>query len=217
MLTITKKENPSQINCLDSNCSVFECCNVPESQSQSSQSQSSQSQSSQSQSSQGQNPENSSEISCSSNNNEIDCIRSRCYWNVETSTCSENIERIKESDPIPIKGNMFIVNNNISSYDGLCMNTGNDDSWRKSPDNLPLVDDKDLYIMQGHNSPLKPVIADYSSLYGPTIDGDDDSPNKLFLFSNNLSSPACCPSTFTTSTGCLCTSKKAKRFYNIKR
>ena len=74
------------------------------------------------------------------------------------------------------------------------------------------TDDKNLYTLQGHNSPLKPVIADYSSLYGPSIDGEDDSPNKLFIFSNNLSSPACCPSTFTTSTGCICTSKKQRDF-----
>jgi len=154
---------------------------------------------------------------CSTFKTSEKCELNRCSWNSETEKCNEpsssSKQRIKEVDPIPIiRGNQFVVNNNISSYDGLCINTGNEDYWKKSPDDLPLIDDKNLYTLQGHNSPLKPVIADYSSLYGPSIDGEDDSPNKLFIFSNNLSSPACCPSTFTTSTGCICTSKKQRDF-----
>ena len=204
-LPFERNINASQINCIGNDCSPQECCIIPDSSNINL-----------------SNPDlsnpdlsnSTSELSsCSVNTNEIDCMKNRCYWNTNTLSCDNpNIERIKESDPIPIKGNYFVLNNNISSYDGLCINTGNKDSWRKSPDDLPLIDDKDLYIMQGFNTSLKPVISDYNSLYGPSIDGDDDSPNKLFLFSNNLSSPACCPSTFTTSTGCLCTSKKQRDF-----
>ena len=121
--------------------------------------------------------------------------------------------KIKDSDSIPlVKVKEGILNYNISSFDGICLNTGNEDYWRKSPDDLPLLEDSDLFVLQGHNNPLKPNIADYSSLYGPSIDGEEDSPNKLFMFSNNLSSPSCCPSTFTTSTGCICTTKKQRDF-----
>jgi len=123
----------------------------------------------------------------------------------------DNSNRIKDNDSIPIK-HPELHTYNMSSFDGLCLNTGNKDSWRKSPDDLPLLKDSDLYTLQGHTNPLRPVITDYTSLYGPSIDGEDDSPNKLFMFSNNLSSPSCCPSTFTTSTGCLCTSKKQRDF-----
>lgn len=121
--------------------------------------------------------------------------------------------KIKDSDAIPlVKVKEGILNYNISSFDGICLNTGNEDYWRKSPDDLPLLEDSDLFVLQGHNNPLKPNITDYSSLYGPPIDGEENSPNKLFLFSNNLSSPSCCPSTFTTSTGCICTTKKQRDF-----
>ena len=187
------RDNYETINCLGDSCSVSECCIIYEdtSNNETSTPSTSSSNTSSNQTSNNQNTNNQT----SNNNNDVD----------------ERI-RIKYEDPIPIRGDYFLLNNNISSYDGLCMNTGNKDSWRKSPDDLPLIDDEDLYTLQGHTSPLKPVISDYSSLYGPTIDGDDDSPNKLFLFSNNLSSPACCPSTFTTSTGCLCTSKKQRDF-----
>tara|TARA_B110000285_G_C15107353_1_gene608804 strand:+ start:864 stop:1829 length:966 start_codon:yes stop_codon:yes gene_type:complete len=122
-------------------------------------------------------------------------------------------QKIKDEDPIPIlKLENDKTNYNMSSFDGLCINTGNEDSWRKSPNNLPLIDDNDLYTLQGHNAPLKPIISDYNSLYGPPIDGDENSSKKLFMFANNLSSPSCCPSTFTTSTGCICTSKKQRDF-----
>ena len=138
-------------------------------------------------------------------------ISNRSSNNTNSSISIPN--KIKDTDPIPIiKLKDDITNYNMSSFDGLCINTGNEDSWRKSPDNLPLIDDSDLYTFQGHNNPLKNIIPDYTSLYGPSIDGDENSPNKLFMFSNNLSSPACCPSTFTTSTGCICTSKKQRDF-----
>ena len=187
------------VPCINDTCSPAQCCKITSSDNNS-------------------NNVDDTVKACSTFKTSEKCELNRCSWNSETEKCNEPSssppeQRIKDVDPIPIiRGNQFLVNNNISSYDGLCINTGNEDYWKKSPDDLPLIDDKNLYTLQGHNSPLKPVIADYSSLYGPSIDGEDDSPNKLFIFSNNLSSPACCPSTFTTSTGCICTSKKQRDF-----
>jgi len=196
------------IPCIGNLCNIGQCCIIPNFENTGNSSTTGNSNSS----------NNNNNISgCSIFTSELDCIRNKCNWDLDTDSCSESSsnatnQKMKKTDPIPIKGNYFVVNNNISSYDGLCINTGNKDYWKQSPDDLPLIKDKDLYTMQGHNSPLKPVIADYSSLYGPSIDGDEDSSNKLFMFSNNLSSPACCPSTFSTSTGCLCTSKKQRDF-----
>lgn len=101
-----------------------------------------------------------------------------------------------------------LLYNNVSAYDGLCLKTGNPEPWRHSPVNVPLVTDSNLYTVQGHDTPLKPVLSDPSSLSGPPIDGDPNSPNKLFMLANNQSSPMCCPSTFSTSTGCICTTDK---------
>ena len=120
---------------------------------------------------------------------------------------------------IGINNDPGLLYNNVSSYDGLCLKTGNAEPWRHSPTNVPLISDKNLYTIQGHDSPLKPVISDPSSLSGPSLDGTPDQPNKMFMFANNQSSPSCCPSTFTTSTGCVCTTDKqmdfvASRGYN---
>jgi hypothetical protein len=109
---------------------------------------------------------------------------------------------------VNINNDPGLLYNNVSAYDGLCLKTGNSDAWRHSPANVPLVNDKNLYTIMGHDSALKPVLSDPSSLSGPPIDGDPNSPNKMFMFANNQSSPMCCPSTFSTSTGCVCTTDK---------
>jgi hypothetical protein len=113
---------------------------------------------------------------------------------------------------IEINNDPGLLYNNVSAYDGLCLKTGNPAFWRHSPANVPLVSDSNLYTVQGHDSPLKPVISDPSSLSGPSLDGTPDQPNKMFMFANNQSSPSCCPSTFSTSTGCVCTTDKQMDF-----
>ena len=40
------------------------------------------------------------------------------------------------------------------------------------------------------------MIYDQANLYGPPIDGEKGSPEKKFMLANNVTSPACCPSTF---------------------
>jgi hypothetical protein len=55
-----------------------------------------------------------------------------------------------------------------------------------------------------------PVGEDYSlggdlTAYNlPSIDGRKNSPNRMFMLANNQFKPECCPSTYTTSTGCMC-------------
>jgi len=105
---------------------------------------------------------------------------------------------------------------NMSGYDGLCLKTGNQEYWMKSPDNTPLVPNDTLYTYLGSEGPLKMRISDQSALTGPPVDGVKGGPEKMFMLANNVASPLCCPSTFSTSTGCICTTE-AQRDYVAAR
>ena len=97
-------------------------------------------------------------------------------------------------------------------YDGLCLKTGNKESWMKSPDNTSLLPNDTLYTYLGSEGPVKMKISDQAALIGPPVDGVDGSPEKMFMFANNRSSPSCCPSTFSTSTGCICTTENQRDY-----
>ena len=116
------------------------------------------------------------------------------------------------SNPISIQNDPGLVYNNVSSYDGLCLKTGNKEFWSHSPNNVPLINNDSLYTVMGYSTSEKPVKSDPSSLSGPTLDGTNETPQKMFMFANNVSSPNCCPSTFSTSTGCVCTTDNQRDF-----
>ena len=97
-------------------------------------------------------------------------------------------------------------------YDGLCLKTGNQEYWMKSPDNTALLPNDTLYTYLGSAGPLKMKISDQAALLGPPIDGVDGSPEKMFMLANNRSSLSCCPSTFSTSTGCICTTENQRDY-----
>ena len=118
----------------------------------------------------------------------------------------------KVTNQIAVNNDPGLLYNNVSAYDGLCLKTGNQEFWSHSPTNVPLVSDSNLFTIQGHDTPEKPVLSDPSSLSGPSLDGTPDTPNKMFMLANNQSSPNCCPSTFSTSTGCVCTTDKQRDF-----
>ena len=100
----------------------------------------------------------------------------------------------------------------MGPYDGLCLQTGNNQYWMKSPDETALVPNDALFTYLSSQGPTKPVFTDNSALYGPPVDGHPDSDKKLFMFANNRTSPNCCPSTFSTSTGCVCTTKNQRDY-----
>jgi len=100
----------------------------------------------------------------------------------------------------------------MGPYDGLCLQTGNNQYWMKSPDETALVPNDALFTYLSSQGPTKPVFTDNSSLNGPSIDGHPDSEKKMFMLANNRTSPNCCPSTFSTSTGCVCTTKNQRDF-----
>ena len=101
---------------------------------------------------------------------------------------------------------------NTGPYDGLCLKTGNEDSWMKSPDKASLIPNDKLYTYLSSQGPIKMKLSDQSALTGPPVDGQKGSPEKMFMWANNVTSPLCCPSTFSTSTGCLCTTKNQRDF-----
>lgn len=125
--------------------------------------------------------------------------------------CGEGMTNYKEGFENPPK----IVKqmpDMMGPYDGLCLQTGNNQYWMKSPDETSLVPNDALFTYLSSQGPTKPVFTDNSALYGPPVDGHPDSDKKLFMFANNRTSPNCCPSTFSTSTGCVCTTKNQRDY-----
>ena len=101
---------------------------------------------------------------------------------------------------------------NMGPYDGICLKTGNPEYWMKSPDESALVPNDGLYTYLSSQGPIKMKLSDQAALKGPPVDGVKGSPEKMFMLANNVTSPMCCPSTFSTSTGCLCTTKNQRDF-----
>ena len=101
---------------------------------------------------------------------------------------------------------------NTGPYDGLCLKTGNQEYWMKSPDETTLLPNDKLYTYLSSQGPIKMKLSDQAALNGPPIDGVDGSAEKMFMWANNVTSPLCCPSTFSTSTGCLCTTKNQRDY-----
>ena len=100
----------------------------------------------------------------------------------------------------------------MGPYDGLCMKTGNQEYWMKSPDETALVPNDGLYSYLSSQGPIKMKLSDQAALNGPPVDGVKGSPEKMFMWANNVTSPQCCPSTFSTSTGCVCSTKNQRDF-----
>ena len=94
----------------------------------------------------------------------------------------------------------------IGPYDGLCIRTLNQKFRDLSKNGL--VSNDDLMTYLGVQGPVQNVVSDDSDLSGPTVDGDPNSPQRLFMFANNTASLNCCPSTFSTDRGCVCTTEK---------
>ena len=101
---------------------------------------------------------------------------------------------------------------NTGPYDGLCLKTGNTDSWMKSPDETALVPNDRLYTYLSSQGPIKMTLSDQAALRGPPVDGVPGSAEKMFMWANNVTSPLCCPSNFSTSTGCVCSTKNQRDF-----
>jgi hypothetical protein len=50
-------------------------------------------------------------------------------------------------------------------------------------------------------------------LNGPAF---EVGPDNLFMFKNNVAKPECCGSTYSTDTGCVCTTPDQRKFLNMR-
>ena len=95
----------------------------------------------------------------------------------------------------------------IGAYDGLCLS-----SIQKKKNN-ELITNDELNTYYGHHLPRDAKKTSDDILTGPSIDGSEESPTKLSIFSNNKTSLNCCgDSPFSTTTGCVCLSEKQKKY-----
>ena len=76
---------------------------------------------------------------------------------------------------------------------------------------VSLASKKDLCVYQGAELPLECNKTLYSGM-GPSVTGVAGDDQNMFMFYRNKSSPNCCPSTFSTSTGCVCTTQDQRDY-----
>lgn len=93
------------------------------------------------------------------------------------------------------------------SWDNILFKAGPDSRWKAPPQNVPLVRGP-VYVPQGTPLPLKHEEV--------PMEPPKDS---MFLFARNRASPDCCnnATTFTTSTGCVCTTPAQRDFVGVYR
>ena len=138
------------------------------------------------------------------------------YEGLENSSPVSDTEDKKSETETETKTETVGSKLNMGPYDGLCLKTGNEEYWMKSPDNSELVSNEQLFTYLGSQGPLKMALSDQAALTGPSITGKEGSPTKMSIFANNQASLSCCPSTYSTSTGCICTTEDQRRFINSR-
>lgn len=106
-------------------------------------------------------------------------------------------------------GDLASIERSDRKYDGLVLGAS------PKPDYSLLSSDK-----VGYHSPvgdayaLNPDVA-LTKTY-PPVDGTEDGTKHMFMFAYNKSSPECCPSTFSSSRGCVCMSEAQRNYINSR-
>jgi hypothetical protein len=109
------------------------------------------------------------------------------------------------------------INQGIGKYSNIELRYPYQNNWRNNSQNMALLK-QPIYAPQGTPFPLKssdsmqPV---YPTM-GPRIDGEPDSPQMLSMLAFNQAKPECCPSTFSTSTGCVCLTSKQSDWLSLR-
>lgn len=100
----------------------------------------------------------------------------------------------------------------MGEYDGIPLKTECSDCWRHAPCGPALVSSTQNHTTLGNQLPLRtlPTANDFPN--APTVDGTPNAPRDMFVFAHNQTSPLCCPSTYSTSTGCVCTTPEQRAF-----
>ena len=115
------------------------------------------------------------------------------------SICNEsNYGILSVEEPANIQWNMG--HGVPGSMDGLILQPGGNSSWRKQPNNVPLRKNN-VWIPSGTPLPLR------NERMIQAIPRDS-----MTMFTSNISSPSCCPSTYSTYGGCICSTKEQRKF-----
>ena len=99
----------------------------------------------------------------------------------------------------------------MGPYDGLVLTTGDPKSKYLKLNDVSLASKKDMCVYQGSELPLECNKTMFSGM-GPSVTGVEDGDQNMFMLYRNKSSPECCPSTFSTSTGCVCTTQDQRDY-----
>ena len=91
------------------------------------------------------------------------------------------------------------------SYADIRLKPKGGSSWRHPPSNVPLKKGP-LFVPQGTPLPLADEVV--------PMEPPKDS---MFIFANNVSSPLCCGSTYSTDTGCVCTTEAQRKLIAQQR
>ncbi len=139
----------------------------------------------------------------------------------ETQIPKNDIKTSKNKSVSEMVNNITIPKSLFTDYqmgpfDNLVLTTGNPKSEYLKLMTDDLSKSGDMCVYQGNENPLKCKKTTGLNM-GPPVDGVMGSPQSMFMFANNKSSPDCCPSTFSTSTGCVCTTEDQRRFVASNR
>lgn len=133
------------------------------------------------------------------------------------TTKLNNLKAANEKDPVTVSPQEYLQKDTlikvqkgiprIGAYDGLCL------SGLTTKTNYHLVDNDKINAYLGVQYPPEELKTEDDTLDGPPIDGDDNSPHKLAMFANNMTSINCCGnSPYVSSSGCVCMTNKQKNF-----
>jgi len=101
--------------------------------------------------------------------------------------------------------NFNVGNGVIGSYDNIRFETQCAQDWKKPPCNPPFKSNL-MFLPQGTPLPLKNEMI-YSEL----------PKDSMFIFAQSYASPDCCPSTFSTDRGCVCTTDFQRKYIGEQR
>ena len=130
---------------------------------------------------------------------------------VFTKFDKDNDGVLNENDGCPSGTKDWVSSNATCGTESFDETTCND-KWRKEPCDLALNDTMGL-VTQGSSVPLQsvdPPLSDEHSTF-PSVDGVSDK-NSMFMFAYNQCKPECCPSTYSCSGGCVCTTDQQRKF-----
>jgi hypothetical protein len=123
--------------------------------------------------------------------------------NQQASYLGNNNYLLSINTPAPVSYEMG--NGVYGNYDGIKLIANNYNYWKAEPANTPLIKSDYLFVPQGTPLPLKNEMI-YSQI----------PKDSMFVFSHNRASPQC-KSTYSTSTGQVCTTTEQQTYIGAKR